>query len=183
MNTKRTSQSKFLSLLLRHQPETIGLELDANGRASVPELLKKAAVHGHDFDRDALTEIVAQNSKNRFEFETSTDRIRARQGHSLEVHLDLAPLEPPTWLFHGTADRFLPSILESGLRKGARQHVHLTADEATAWSVGTRHGRPVVLAVASGRLHSGGQPFYFSTNGVWLTEHVPADCLEVHPAR
>lgn len=179
MNTKLVSQSKFLSLLLRHQPETIGLELDAHGWASVPELLAKAAGHRGGLDRATLEEIVATNSKNRFEYDVAADRIRARQGHSLEVELELAPVEPPAELFHGTADRFLESILREGLQKRDRQHVHLSAEEATARSVGTRHGRPVLLIVASGRMAAAGHLFFLSSNGVWLTDQVPPEFLKV----
>lgn len=178
-NKKRTTRGKFLSLLLRHQPGTIGLQLDGEGWASVPELLEKVAGRDAGFDRTALEEIVATNAKNRFEYDRLTDRIRARQGHSVEVDLGLEALAPPTLLFHGTADRFLPSIMAEGLRPGSRQHVHLSAEESTAWEVGRRHGRPVVLLVAAGDLVAAGQAFFRASNGVWLTGPVPAAFLRV----
>lgn len=179
MDTKLVRRSKFLSLLLRHRPDEVGLELDPEGWVSVPELLARVAAHPAGFDRPTLEEIVATNAKNRFELDLGRDRIRARQGHSLSVDIGLEPTTPPAELYHGTAERNLPSILRSGLEKRSRQHVHLSADVETARQVGLRHGKPVILRVASGRLQATGQPFFRSTNGVWLTESVSPEFLEV----
>lgn len=172
MNTKLVGTSKFLSLVLRHRPEIIGLQLDANGWVPVADLLSRAGAERPGLDRAQLEEIVATNPKNRFELDRETDRIRARQGHSVEIELDLPPVEPPPELYHGTAERVLAAILAGGLRKGKRHHVHLTAELATARDVGGRHGRPVVLVVASGVMHRAGHAFYRTGNGVWLTDHV-----------
>lgn len=180
MNTKqRISRSKFLSLVLRHDPGAIGLELDANGWARVDGLLGRLAAHGAALTREELEEIVATNEKQRFELDPALGRIRARQGHSVEVDLELPPVEPPEFLFHGTAGGSVASILREGLRPQARQHVHLSADAATARAVGARHGKPVVFEVASGGMHRSGLVFHRATNGVWLTDRVPREFLAV----
>jgi putative RNA 2'-phosphotransferase len=165
--------SKFLSLVLRHQPETIGLHLDAQGWADVEELLAKARQGPQPLTREVLEEVVATNDKKRFAFSVDGTKIRASQGHSIEVDLALAPQAPPEILYHGTADRNLPSIRASGLLKGKRQHVHLSLDEQTATKVGQRHGRPVVLTIRTGEMHCQGHVFFCSANGVWLTDSVP----------
>ncbi|MBX9623145.1 MAG: RNA 2'-phosphotransferase [Gemmataceae bacterium] len=169
--------SKFLSLVLRHKPHEIGLALDPNGWADVDELIRLANVAGRRLDRPLLERVVAENDKKRFAFSDDGRRIRASQGHSVEVELDLPPVAPPDLLYHGTATRFLPSIRATGLRPGSRQHVHLSADETTAATVGRRHGEPVVLVVRAGEMAAAGFPFYRSVNGVWLTERVPAEFL------
>jgi putative RNA 2'-phosphotransferase len=174
MRKSLTSKSKFLSLVLRHDPGVIGLTLDANGWASVPELLSKAASHGTAISIDELGEIVATNEKKRFDWDTADNRIRANQGHSIEVDLELSPTAPPEELFHGTAVQNEASILAQGLLRRGRQHVHLSADIATARIVGTRHGVPLLFRVASVEMHRQGHTFFFSKNGVWLTDEVPA---------
>lgn len=167
-------QSKFLSLILRHQPETIGLELDEEGWASVPALLEKLAEHNRSMTMQELEHVVTVNDKQRFSFNADKTCIRANQGHSLKtLDLGLHPVEPPETLYHGTAERFLESILRTGLEKRSRQHVHLSADEETARKVGIRHGKPVILQVAAGQMQRDGLIFYLSANGVWLTDHVP----------
>lgn len=173
-------QSKFLSLILRHQPETIGLELDEAGWASVPELLEKLTAHNRHMTMAELEQVVITNDKQRFSFNEDKTRIRANQGHSLKtLDLGLQPVEPPESLYHGTAERFLSSILQTGLEKRSRQHVHLSADKETAHKVGIRHGKPVILKVAAGQMQRDGLTFYHSANGVWLTDHVPTTYLEI----
>lgn len=177
MSKQHTTISKFLSLVLRHQPETIGVALDPEGWIEIIELLTAAAAHGTQISRTLLDEIVANSDKQRFAISADGQRIRANQGHSVEVDLKLSPVEPPEELFHGTVDKFLDSIRRSGLVKGARQHVHLSADRATAEKVGERRGQPVILGIAAGKMQRAGHTFYRSENGVWLTEAVPAEYL------
>jgi putative RNA 2'-phosphotransferase len=174
--------SKFMSLVLRHNPEEIGLALDENGWADVAELIARANLKGVRLTRNDLLTIVETNDKKRFAFSEDGTRIRASQGHSIEVDLALSPIEPPARLFHGTASRFLESIRAQGLLRGKRQHVHLSPDELIATKVGQRHGKPVVLQVLAGQMHQAGRPFFRSANGVWLTEHVPAEYLVFPPA-
>lgn len=169
--------SKFLSLILRHKPETIGLVLDEAGWASVSDLLQKCEQHGFALSLEELETVVATNDKQRFTFSEDGRRIRASQGHSVKVELGYQPLEPPETLYHGTVERFLPAILEKGLLKGKRHHVHLSAEIAAATKVGARRGKPVVLRVHSGQMVRAGHSFYQSANGVWLTEHVPANFI------
>jgi len=168
------SISKFISFVLRHQPESVGLTTDSGGWVAVEELLAAAQKNGVALDRALLETIVAQNDKQRFAFSDDGLRIRANQGHSFPVDLGLAPLTPPEFLYHGTATRFLPSIREQGLRPGSRQQVHLSSDEVTAVKVGQRHGKPVVLTILAGRMALDGFLLYRSANGVWLTDVVPA---------
>jgi len=171
------SASKFLSLLLRHRPETIGLELDAQGWADIDAIVELSASGSTPLTRALIERIAATSDKWRFAISADGSRIRANQGHSLAVDIGLATAVPPTLLYHGTAMRFLDSIRAQGLLRGSRQHVHLSADEATAVKVGARHGKPVVLVVASGEMHSQGFVFHRSDNGVWLTDHVPPPYL------
>ena len=173
MSSPIVRYSKFLSLVLRHKPEEIGLNLDAEGWTDVEELLERAQRHGVDLDRDLLEEIVATSDKKRFALSENGSRIRANQGHSVKVDLNLERSIPPSILYHGTARRFLDSIMEQGLIKGKRHHVHLSADIETAYKVGVRHGKPVVLLIDAARMHGEGKEFFLSANGVWLTEHVP----------
>lgn len=170
--------SKFLSMVLRHDPGKIGLRLDAAGWAEVDELLAAAAAAGTRIDRATLERVVAENDKQRFALSPDGTRIRANQGHSVGVELGLQPQTPPEVLYHGTATRFVDSIRESGLHSASRTHVHLSADEVTARAVGQRHGRPVILSIAAGRMHRDGHPFFRSENGVWLTGAVPADYID-----
>ena len=165
--------SKFLSLVLRHEPQKIGLPLDAQGWADIDDLLARLPAHGVRLDRDALQQLVRDNDKQRFAISDDGQRIRASQGHSIAVDLGLTALEPPPWLYHGTVPRFLEAIASEGLRPGERQHVHLSPDRATAFQVGSRRGTPVILSVDAGRMHADGLSFYQSANGVWLTAHVP----------
>jgi len=171
------TRSKFLSLVLRHQPEVAGITLDSAGWVTVDDLLAGCTKAGQAMTREQLDEVVATNDKKRFEFSSDGTRIRASQGHSVEVELGYTPAAPPERLYHGTATRNLDSIRRSGLVKGQRHHVHLSADTVTAGKVGQRYGKPVVLTVLAGRMQADGHAFYLSTNGVWLVDHVPPQYL------
>jgi putative RNA 2'-phosphotransferase len=166
-------RSKRLSLVLRHKPESIGIVLDHNGWVDVSELLDALGAHDLAMTRDQLDHVVQTNDKRRFEWDVVTDRIRARQGHSVKVDLGLEPSAPPHVLFHGTPRRNLDSIRATGLDKRDRHHVHLSPDEATAHRVGARRGDPVVLAIDAASMDAAGYEFWQSTNGVWLTYEVP----------
>ena len=175
MTDHSVETSKFLSLVLRHAPETIGLSLDANGWAEVDQLLAQAASHGKAITRAQLDAVVANDSKTRYAYSDDGLRIRANQGHSLAaVDIGLPPATPPAALYHGTASRFVDAIREQGLRPGSRNHVHLSATEDTAVNVGSRHGKPVVLSIDTAAMLAQGHVFYLSANGVWLTDAVPA---------
>ncbi|HEU5057417.1 MAG TPA: RNA 2'-phosphotransferase [Kofleriaceae bacterium] len=178
MSGERTRVSKFLSLVLRHRPEVIGLELDPAGWAEIDALLERCRAHGRPLSRELLEEIVATSPKQRFAISDDGRRVRASQGHSLEVELGYAPSQPPALLFHGTVAASLPAIRAGGLQKMGRHHVHLSPDAATARAVGMRRGPPVVLAIAAGRMHRAGHLFFRSANGVWLTEHVPPGYIQ-----
>lgn len=169
--------SKFLSLVLRHQPEVIGITLDDNGWTSVTILLEKMQQKGEALTTEMLEYIVATNSKKRFAFNEDHTQIRASQGHSVSIDTGYAAQQPPAVLFHGTADRFMPSILSEGLKKMSRQHVHLSADKITAINVGSRHGNPIVLEINTAQMYADGYLFYLSENGVWLTGHVPVQYI------
>ena len=170
---RATSISKYLSLVLRHDPSAAGVTLDTEGWVSVEALIAGARSHGHSFTRAELEEVVQNSDKQRFALSFDVQRIRANQGHSVTVDLGLTPKTPPTILYHGTVERFLSSIMEKGLEKRARQHVHLSPDIATATRVGSRRGKPIVLKIDAANMHSAGFPFFCSENGVWLTEEVP----------
>jgi putative RNA 2'-phosphotransferase len=169
--------SKFLSLILRHKPEEIGLTLDANGWADVEDLIRLANQHGTALSRPLLEQVIAESDKKRFAWSEDGQRIRASQGHSVKVDLDHPVSKPPELLYHGTAARFIDSIRSTGLHSADRQHVHLSPDVVTATSVGQRHGKPVVLIVRAGAMSSAGHKFFLSANGVWLTERVPAEFI------
>ena len=179
MPDKTVKTSKFLSLVLRHEPGLIGLTLDSAGWASVSELLQACRTHGRSLTLEELHQVVSSNDKQRFSLSEDGQRIRANQGHSLALDLGYSPAVPPNILYHGTVEKFLPSIRAAGLKKGERHHVHLSPDEKTAERVGRRRGRPIVLKVLSGRMHRAGHEFFLSPNGVWLTEHVPPEYLNL----
>ncbi len=166
--------SKFLSLILRHEPAKFGVSLDAAGWTPVETLLAACRLHGHAIDRTTLERVVAENDKKRFSFDDTGERIRANQGHSVDIELGYAPADPPALLYHGTAMRFVEAIRAEGLRKMARHHVHLSADTTTACAVGQRHGAPAVLVIDARAMTTEGIAFFVSTNRVWLVEHVPA---------
>lgn len=177
-NSEIVRTSKFLSLVLRHRPELLGIELTPDGWTEIDTLLERARGHGRQIDRELLVQVVAENDKQRFAISDDGKRIRANQGHSVAVELNLQPQAPPARLFHGTVEKFLNSIRAAGLRPGNRQHVHLSADYETAVKVGSRRGPPVVLEIRAGELHRTGHVFFLSANGVWLTSHVPPDYLQ-----
>jgi putative RNA 2'-phosphotransferase len=173
-----THISKFLSLVLRHQPETIAIQLDQNGWTDINELIEKANIYGIKFDRETLNHIVATNSKKRFAFNETFDKIRASQGHSIAIELGYTNQQPPEILFHGTSEKFVQSILATGLDKRNRQHTHLSADIETAIKVGQRHGKPFVFKVLAEQMYKDNFIFHISQNGVWLTDNVPTKYLK-----
>jgi putative RNA 2'-phosphotransferase len=179
MDARLVKLSRFMSYVLRHRPDVIGIELDEAGWADVDELIQRMQEAGKRVDRARLQEVVETNDKRRFSLSEDGRRIRAAQGHSIPVMLGLEPTEPPAELFHGTASRFLDAILGEGLVPKGRRHVHLSADRRTAVEVGRRHGRPVVLRVASGSMAEQGAVFYLADNGVWLCEKVEPRFLVV----
>lgn len=167
-------RSKLLSKVLRHQPQLAGLTLAQGGWVAVDDLLAGLRAHvGVTLTRADLDEIVAKNNKRRFAFDASGTTIRASQGHSVEVDLELEALAPPETLYHGTGAQTVAAIQREGLRKMRRLHVHLSADAVTARTVGARHGSPAVFTVAAGEMARGGATFYRSENGVWLVDAVP----------
>lgn len=176
-----TCASKFMSLVLRHQPQLIGLVLDREGWALIEDLMTGSQTSSQPLSPALIAEVVQHNDKQRFRLSEDGLRIRANQGHSVPVDLALSPLEPLITLFHGTADRFWSSIQRNGLQRRSRQHVHLSAEYATAIRVGQRHGVPIVLAVDAHALWEAGQRFYRSDNGVWLTDAVPPTFLHLLP--
>ncbi|SEL62396.1 putative RNA 2'-phosphotransferase [Roseivivax marinus] len=169
--------SKFLSRVLRHEPELIEIRLDPQGWVLIDELLRKVKKVGRSLTREQLREIVETNDKRRFTLSSDGRRIRAAQGHSVDVDLGLSPQVPPEVLYHGTAAQNLDAIFQSGLDPGRRRQVHLSPDPETATRVGRRHGKPTVLRVDAGKMHADGHIFTCSDNGVWLTDSVPAGYL------
>ena len=175
-----TRMSKFISLILRHKPQTVGIALDAHGWADVGELIDGINASGRGpLDRQMLEKIVQADEKQRYAFSDDSTRIRANQGHSIPVDVELKQVRPPAVLYHGTAERFTESIGRKGLIPNGRLYVHLSADVETAKKVGMRHGRPVVYAVDARAMAEQGHAFYLSANGVWLTREVPAVFLEI----
>jgi putative RNA 2'-phosphotransferase len=177
---RRTKISKFLSLVLRHKPEEIGLTLEDGGWIEVEKLLKACAENGRRFSLKELREVVETNDKKRFSFDAAGEKIRADQGHSIKVEIGFEEKAPPAVLFHGTAEKNLGVIFAEGLKKMARHHVHLSPDAATARKVGARYGKPVILRVDAEKMRAGGFKFFVSANGVWLADAVPPEFLEVY---
>ncbi len=169
---KNDSLSKFISLILRHHPEAVNIQLDEHGWADVEELIAGIKKTGKRINRELLEEIVWTDQKQRYSFNEDKTLIRANQGHSISVDVELKELEPPALLYHGTAVGFLDSIQKEGLKPMGRLYVHLSKDVETALNVGRRHGKPVVLKIRSGDMYRDGQLFYMSENGVWLTKRV-----------
>jgi putative RNA 2'-phosphotransferase len=174
MGVDLTRTSKFLALVLRHDPAAAGITLDGEGWADVGALLAGMAAKGHVLSGEQLRELVAADSKGRYALSGDGGRIRAVQGHSIDVELNLKARMPPAVLFHGTATRFREAIKAEGLLRRSRRYVHLSADRETAVSVGQRHGKPWVIEIDAARMHAEGVEFFLSENGVWLVESVPA---------
>lgn len=165
--------SKLLSYILRHKPEEYQVALDENGYTNVDELINKLTAHNEIISFEILQHIVDTNNKKRFAFNDDLTKIRASQGHSVDVELGYTEQQPPAILYHGTVEKFLASIMKNGLQKMQRQYVHLSADQSTAVKVGERRGKPIILEIKSGEMFLAGYKFYLSDNGVWLTDHVP----------
>ena len=168
--------SKFISLILRHKPETIGITLDEHGWADVDELIKGVS-RTHPLTKAELEEIVRTDEKQRYSFNDDKTLIRANQGHSVPVDVELEEVYPPEYLFHGTGEKYVASIDVQGLIPKSRLYVHLSGDVKTAVKVGSRHGKPVVYRVLAKQMAEAGFVFYRSVNGVWLTKTVPAEYL------
>ncbi|HUR52732.1 MAG TPA: RNA 2'-phosphotransferase [Gemmataceae bacterium] len=180
MNEKRQKTvSKFLSLHLRHEPDGLGLTIEPGGWVPINDLLAGARKKGFPIAREELDRVVADSDKQRFAIDELGLRIRANQGHSVEVDLQLAPAEPPAELFHGTGSASVEGILADGLQRRARHHVHLSPDTETATKVGARHGKPVVLVIDAAKMRADGHVFFCSANGVWLVDEVPPQYLRL----
>ena len=175
---RKKSLGKYISLILRHKPEAIGITLDEHGWADVKELLEGIS-KTRRITFEELDEIVRTNNKQRYSFNGDKTKIRANQGHSVNVDVELKKLAPPDFLYHGTASKFAASILKQGLLPGTRLYVHLSSDKDTALNVGSRHGKPIVFLVDSRRMSADGISFFKSENGVWLTKSVPAEYLRI----
>ena len=171
--------SKYISLILRHKPEAIGISLDEHGWANVDELISGVA-KTHKLDMDILEEIVRSDEKQRYSFNEDKTLIRANQGHSIPVDVELEETVPPEKLWHGTGEKFVESIDKQGLIPKSRLYVHLSKDIDTAIKVGSRHGRPVVYGIKALDMYNAGYKFFLSKNGVWLTKEVPVEYLEKH---
>jgi len=169
--------SKFFSYILRHNPDKIGIKLDENGWVDIDEFIKASNRNGQNIDRTLLNEVVETNEKKRFAISDDGLRIRASQGHSVTVDLNLKAVEPPDFLYHGTVEKSLDSIFSQGLSKMNRHHVHLSLDIETATQVGGRRGKPVILKVCSGDMHKNGFEFFCSDNNVWLVDSVPVNYI------
>ena len=174
MKDKIKQTSKLLSFLLRHQPEAAELTLDAEGWVNLETLIAKINEHYYAVDTTLIQTVVSINDKKRFVISDDGMRIRANQGHSIEVDLNLVPTVPPDILYHGTVEKFVKAIQCAGLQKMSRQHVHLSTERDTAAQVGSRRGKAIVLTIDARRMARDGYPFYQSKNGVWLTEHIPS---------
>lgn len=179
MNPQKQKRiGKFLSLVLRHKPETIGITLSEEGWTPVDDLLKNLSQTRHAISFEELELLVKNNPKQRYKLSEDGKYIRANQGHSVPVSLGYEPVVPPETLFHGTATRFVDSIKKSGLQKQSRHQVHLSKDLETASMVGKRHGQLVILEIKAGEMHRQGHNFYCSDNGVWLTDQIPVEFIE-----
>lgn len=179
LNPKTTKHiSKLMSLVLRHDPAYLGLSLSTEGWVDTYKLLSALRQKFPEITLETIEYVVATNDKKRFTFNNDGSKIRASQGHSIDVDLNLSPVTPPEHLYHGTVAKFLESIREEGLQKMSRQHLHLSADQSTAVAVGTRRGTAIILTIEALKMHEDGFAFYLSENGVWLTNHVPAKYIQ-----
>ncbi len=179
MSKNLVQLSKLLSLVLRHQPGYVGIKLDESGWTPIDELIAAINRKGTAIDRSMLDEVVRTNSKQRFAYNDDVTLIRASQGHSVSINLNLQPIKPPALLYHGTAQQFVAAIVNNGLQKQGRQHVHLSENIETATQVGARRGKPVILLVNAAAMHANGHHFFLSKNKVWLTDHVPPAYLQL----
>lgn len=178
MNKKKLIQtSKFLSMVLRHAPETIGLELDEAGWTAIDTLLQKMKENNQEVSHEQLLSLVETSDKKRFAVSPDGTKIRANQGHSIEVNHGFKPAKAPAVLYHGTGEKSVEAIREIGILKMKRHHVHLSGDKNTAMHVGQRHGKPIVLEINAQKMQDEGHIFYLSGNGVWLTDNVPAEYI------
>lgn len=178
LDVKQTRRiSKFLSLVLRHQPQTIGIKLDFAGWVDIDDLLKAMARGGKGITREQLEHVVSSNDKQRFTINEEGTQIRAKQGHSVSVDLGYQPAEPPEFLCHGTPERFVPLIQAGGIKKMQRHHVHMHPDQSLAKEVGSRRGKPVLLVIRAAEMHRAGHEFFVTENEVWLTDHVPPEFI------
>ncbi|HGH5438018.1 TPA: RNA 2'-phosphotransferase [Clostridioides difficile] len=177
--SKKDKLSIFISLILRHKPETIGIKLDDYGYADVNELIEKINNTGRNINIEILEQIVKEDNKQRYSFNDDRSKIRANQGHSINVNVELRELEPPKYLYHGTATRFLDNIKNEGIIKQSRLYAHLSRDIDIAVKVGKRHGTPVILKINTGKMYENGYKFYLSENNVWLCEHIPFEYVEI----
>lgn len=176
---RKTKISKFLSLILRHQPEVVGLKLEENGWVDVKSLIEACSDYGKPFNFAELKSVVETNDKKRFAFNEDETKIRASQGHSLEIEIEFEKRTPPEILYHGTAEKNVGVIFAEGLKKMWRHHVHISADKETAKKVGMRYGKPVIFEVDTNAMISEGFEFFVSANGVWLVENVPPKFLKI----
>lgn len=177
MSNKNNKLSVFISLILRHKPQTIGIELDEFGYAKVDELIKGINNSGRKITFDDLKSIVDEDQKGRYSFNEPMTLIRANQGHSINVKVPLRKMTPPPYLYHGTAKKSFNSIMDKGIKKMNRLYVHLSDNVQTATQVGKRHGEPVILKVSSQKMHEDGHEFYLSENNVWLVDYVPSEYI------
>lgn len=178
MEKKLKQISKFMGLVLRHRPETIGLVLNENGWANLQEMIDKMNATGAEVDSELIHTIVETNDKKRFAFNEDMTMIRASQGHSVEVDLNLKEVQPPEFLYHGTIQESVDIIRLEGLKKMSRQHIHLSKDKETAIKVGSRRGKPVILVIRASAMHADGYRFYLSANEVWLADEVPVQYIQ-----
>ncbi|WP_437261229.1 RNA 2'-phosphotransferase [Bacillus thuringiensis] len=179
MTNKHDKLSVFISLILRHKPDVINIELDEFGYANVKELIDGVIKSGRHIDFDILQQIVQQDKKDRYSFNEDKTLIRANQGHSIDVTVSLTEVIPPQFLYHGTATRFVESIIMQGINRMGRLHVHLSDNKETALQVGTRHGMPMILTIDALKMYRDGYKFYLSKNNVFLTEFVPSEYIKV----
>lgn len=172
-----TKIGRYISLILRHKPDVIGITLDKHGWANVDELIK-GVNKSRKLTMEMLEEIVATDDKQRYSFNEDKTKIRANQGHSIDVDVELEEVQPPEYLWHGTGRKYVDSIMKDGLISKSRLYVHLSDNYNTAINVGVRHGEPVVLCIWAGDMYRDGYKFYRSKNGVWLVKHVPVEYLD-----
>ncbi|EMQ1359338.1 RNA 2'-phosphotransferase [Clostridioides difficile] len=177
--SKKDKLSIFISLILRHKPETIGIKLDDYGYADVNELIEKINNTGRNINIEILEQIVKEDNKQRYSFNEDRSKIRANQGYSINVNVELRELEPPRFLYHGTATRFLDNIKKEGIISKSRLYIHLSNDIDTAVQVGKRHGIPIVLKINAGKMYENDYKFYLSENNIWLCEYIPFKYVEI----